>query len=188
MRVVFLLEESSMEVFLNSLLGRYFPELIFQCVVYNGWADLERSVPGTLKSWHVPGDRFMVVRDSDQHDCYELKQRIIESCNGSGHDDVLVRIVCQELEAWYLGDFDALAQAYNAPRLLQQRRKARFRNPDTVVNPAEVVSRMVSGVNGRFNKTDAARRMGNAMDLEQNRSGSFRVFVEGVRRLGGKLA
>ena len=127
MRIVFLLEESSMEVFLKVFLKRLFPELIFTCVVYSGAADLERSLPIVLKSWRVPGDRFVVVRDNDGGDCHSRKQKIVAMCEAAGRDDVLVRIVCQELEAWYLGDFEALAQAYDAPSVLRQKGKASFR-------------------------------------------------------------
>lgn len=179
MRVVFFLEERSMEEFLNELLGRLFPDLVFLCVVYDGWHDLERSVPRTLKGWHVPGDRFVVVRDSDGQDCHTLKQRIVASCKESGHDDVLVRIVCQELEGWYLGDFAALAKAYDNPKVLQHQRKDRFRNPDSVRNPSDEVAKLI----GPFRKIEAARRLGSLIDGMRNRSKSFQVFIEGIRKL-----
>ena len=184
MRIVFFLEESSMEVFLEALLSRLFPDLIFQCVVYNGWADLEDSVPGILRNWHMPGDRFVVVRDSNGYDCHSLKQRIVASCKETGRDDVLVRIVCQELEGWYLGDFVALAEAYDSPKVLQHQIKARFRNPDLVRKPSDEVAKLV----GPYRKMEAARRLGtrrlgSLIDGQRNRSRSFQVFVEGVRRL-----
>ncbi len=94
MRIVFLLEESSMEMFLEALLGRLFPNLIFKCVVYSGARDLEQSLTKVLKSWRVPGDRFVVVRDNDGGDCYARKRRLVEKCGMAGRDDVLVRIVC----------------------------------------------------------------------------------------------
>ena len=168
-----------MEEFLGGLIGRLFPKLVFQCVTYDGWSDLERSVPVTLRSWHVPGDRFVIVRDSDGRDCHAIKQRIVDSCKEIGRDDVLVRIVCQELEGWYLGDFVALAEAYDSPRVLRHQAKDRFRNPDSVRNPSDAVATLV----GSFRKMEAARRLGNLVDVERNRSQSFRVFVEGVRRL-----
>ena len=179
MRVVFFLEENSMEEFLNELLGRLFPKLVFQCVTYDGWSDLERSVPVTLRNWHVPGDRFVIVRDSDGRDCQSIKERIVASCKEIGRDDVLVRIVCQELEGWYLGDFAALAEAYDSPQVLRHQAKARFRNPDSVRNPSDEVATLV----GPFRKTEAARRLGCLVDVKRNRSQSFQVFVEGVRRL-----
>ncbi|MCE2467016.1 MAG: DUF4276 family protein [Caldilineaceae bacterium] len=156
---------------LGGLLGRLFPKLVFQCVTYDGWSDLERSVPVTLRSWHVPGDRFVIVRDSDGRDCHAIKQRIVDSCKEIGRDDVLVRIVCQELEDWYLGDFVALAEAYDSPRVLRHQAKDRFRNPDSVRNPSDAVATLV----GPFRKMEAARRLGNLVEVERNRSQSFRV-------------
>lgn len=131
----------------------------------------------------MPGDRFVIVRDSDGRDCQAMKQRIVDSCKGTGHDDVLVQIVCQELEAWYLGDLDALAQAYHEPSILGYRNRAPFRDPDAVSKPSEAVRRMVD----RFSKRETARQLGRLVDVERNRSRSFQVFVDGVRKLMGDV-
>ncbi len=53
-RIIFLLEEYSMKVFLDGLLPRFFPELSFLCVPHQGKQDLEKSVPRKLKVWNEP--------------------------------------------------------------------------------------------------------------------------------------
>jgi hypothetical protein len=50
--------------------------------------------------------------DQDTNDCKQLRRQLSKLCNEAGHPDVLVRIACYELEAWYCGDLDALGQVY----------------------------------------------------------------------------
>lgn len=42
----------------------------------------------------------------------------------------LIRIVCKELEAWYLGDFLAIHKVYNNFKYKSYDGKAKFRIPD----------------------------------------------------------
>ncbi len=107
-KVVFLLEEESMRVLLEGFLPRIFPQLNFQCIHHEGKSDLEKSIPRKLRAWREPGVRFVVLRDNDGTDCVFLKQRLLKICSDAGRSDTLVRIVCEELEAWYLGEPDAL--------------------------------------------------------------------------------
>ena len=111
-RIVFLLEEYSMKVLLEGLLPRLFPGLPFLCVPHEGKQDLEKSIPRKLRAWREPGVRFCVIRDNDGADCRKLKQSLVALCNEGGHGDALVRIACQELEAWYFGAPDALAEVF----------------------------------------------------------------------------
>ena len=116
-RIVFLLEDYSMKVLLDGLLPRLFPELSFLCVPHEGKQDLEKSLPRKLRAWREPGVRFVVVRDNDGADCRDLKSRLVALCASGGREDALVRIACQEVEAWYLGDPEALAAVYGEPTL-----------------------------------------------------------------------
>ena len=115
-RLVFLLEEPSMKHLLDGLLPRLMPGWVagehFLCVPHEGKSDLDRSVPRKLAAWRVPGDRFVVLRDNDSAACQDVKARLTQLCVDSGRADTLIRLVCQELEGWYLGDLDALAQLF----------------------------------------------------------------------------
>ena len=115
-RIVFLLEEDSMRILLEGLLPRLFPELSFQCVPHEGKQDLEKSIPRKLKAWREPGVRFVVVRDQDSADCHQVKTNLVQLCQSTGRRDVLVRVACRELEAWYIGEPQALKQAFPATR------------------------------------------------------------------------
>ena len=98
-----------MQVLLDGLLPRLFPTLPFLCVPHEGKTDLERSVPRKLRAWREPGVRFVVVRDNDGKDCRALKDALRQLCHAGHRDDTLIRIACQELEAWYLGEPQVVA-------------------------------------------------------------------------------
>ena len=179
-RIVFLLEEDSMRILLEGLLPRLFPELLFQCVPHEGKQDLEKSIPRKLKAWREPGVRFVVIRDQDSADCHQVKTNLVQLCQSTGRRDVLVRVACRELEAWYIGEPQALKQAFPAtrPSALRELSKRRYQNPDTVVRPSNTIAELIP----EFQKRSGARRMAAFLSRE-NTSNSFRVFVEGVERL-----
>ena len=182
-QVIFLLEELSMQILLEGLLPRLFPELPFRCVPHNGKTDLDRSITATLRGWREPGARFAIVRDNDGGDCYALKERIRQLCHNGRRDDALVRIVCQELEAWYFGEPDAMAEAFGDERLRRIKNRPRYRNPDAISKPSGEIKRLVP----RFQKIDGARRMAQHLTRERNRSRSFAVFLDGVANLHGTV-
>ena len=178
-RLVFLLEERSMQTLLEGLLPRLFPQLSFLCISREGKSELDRDLPNILRSWQIPGDRFVVVRDNDNSDCLELKERLRQLCQRGRREDTLIRIVCQELEAWYLGEPNAMANAFGDENLRRIGRQAPYRNPDTRLKPSQDVERLVPG----FQKTDGARRMAQHLTREGNRSHSFAIFLNGIERL-----
>ncbi len=172
-----------MQTLLDGLLPRLFPGLSFQCVPHRGKQDLEKSVPRKLRRWREPGVRFVVLRDNDGSDCYALKERLTNLCHQGGRTDSLVRIACQELEAWYLGEPDALADAYGQDNLRGIGARARFRDPDTVVKPSTAVRELIP----RFQKTDGARRLAQHLSLQRNRSPSFQALMQGIRNLARNM-
>lgn len=182
-RLVFLLEEPSMKHLLQALLPRLIPELNFLCVPHEGKTDLERSIPRKLLAWKEPGTRFVIVRDNDNGDCRRIKERLRELCIRGGHPEALIRLPCQELEAWYLGDLNALADAYTCPRLARLAAKAKYQNPDAIPKPAAEIEKLIP----EFQKQTAARRMGARLSGERNCSRSFQVFLASVYRLAAEM-
>ena len=174
--VVFLVEETSMQVLLNALLPRLLPNLQFQCIPHEGKHDLEKSIPRKLKAWRTPGVHFCVIRDNDGADCLELKRKLVALCKSNGRPDTLVRIACQELEAWYLGEPDALADAFENESLRGLERKRKYRNSDLVQRPSAEIERLVP----EFSKVSGARRMARHLTRERNQSASFRIFMDGL--------
>ena len=98
------------------------------------------------------------------------------------HEDTLVRLACQELEAWYFGAPNALASAFEHPELTRLGGKARFRDPDAIDQPTKALAKQVS----EFQKVTGARRMAQYLSSD-NRSRSFQVLMEGIERLAGNM-
>ncbi|MBI4814659.1 MAG: DUF4276 family protein [Deltaproteobacteria bacterium] len=178
-RVVFFLEEPSMADFLKTLLPRLFPDLAFVCVVHDGKQDLEKRLTARLRAFREPGVRFVVVRDQDREDCRQLKARLLQLCRASGRTEVLVRIACRELEAWYLGDLEAVANAYGRTELRFESRKKAFRTPDSIQKPSEWLLKLIP----EFQKRSGAIRLGQSISVSRNQSRSFQVFVTGLAKL-----
>ena len=181
-RLVFLLEERSMQTLLEGLLPRLFPQLSFLCIPREGKSELDRDIPRILRNWRVPGDRFVIVRDNDNGDCYALKERLRQLCRNGRREDTLIRIVCQELEAWYLGEPEAMVNAFDDEKLRNVGRQAAYRNPDSRPKPSADLEKLIPA----FSKSSGARLMAQHLTREGNRSHSFAIFLSGVERLAAR--
>ena len=184
-RIVFLLEEPSMKTLLENWLPRLFPGWVcsqhFLCIAHDGKSDLDSSIPRKLKAWQTPGDCFVIVRDNDGADCMAIKARLIQLCAQSKYPDTLVRLVCQELESWYLGDLAALAAALQETKVDTPANRKKFIDPDTWQKPSEQVKHLAPG----FQKISGARAMAAHLNPASNRSRSLQVFVAGLYKLTG---
>jgi hypothetical protein len=109
--VVFFLEEE----FAKALLEQIFPLLIPagshvhpRFIVFEGKQDLEKQLPKKLRGYLNPRARFIVMRDQDQTDCRRTKRSLKTLCARAGRPETTVRIACRELEAFYIGDLQAV--------------------------------------------------------------------------------
>lgn len=111
--------------------------------------------------------------------CADVKRRLVDLVPVWRRKEVLVRVACYELEAWALGDWSAVARAFEKPALAANANKAAYRNPDNERRPVEELRKFVSF----YQKRDGARRVGGLLDPQRNNSSSFRAFCEGIRRI-----
>ena len=142
---------------------------------FDGRTDLERSMRKKMAAWSYGNPHFIILRDNDGGDCFTIKRRLCHIAGQSGKP-FHVRIVCQMLEGWLLGDLAAIRSAY--PRATV-RNRALFRNPDKLTNASQVLERLID----ERAKIPRARSIGSYFDLENNRSQSFNVFVGMLIRL-----
>lgn len=183
-RLVFLLEEPSMKLLLEGLLPRLMPGWVagqhFLCVAHQGKSDLDLSIPRKLSAWQYPGDRFVIVRDNDAADCVAVLKKVKGLCAAAGRPDTLVRLACQELEAWYLGDLEAVAAAFEQPKANTPALRKKFAHPDSWEKPSVELKRLIPS----FQKGSGARAMAQHLrGAEHNRSHSYGKFVSGVQRV-----
>ena len=179
-QIVFLLEEPSAREMLMGLIPRLIsPQIHIEYLVFEGKRDLEKRMPRRLKAWQRPGVRFVVLRDQDSGDCRKIKAGLAEKCAASGKPDTLIRIACRELEAFYLGDLTAVADAIGPANLGRQQNKAKYRNPDRLGNPAQELKRIAPA----YQKVAGSRAIGPRLSIDGNRSHSFNVLARGIRSL-----
>ena len=117
-RLEFLVEERSMAEVLKVLLPRILPaswvlDENYFIRPHEGKSDLKRSIPKKLKGFAQHKEQttgFIIIQDQDSNDCRQLKQELVALCKANQAPNIkfLVRIVCHELEAWYLGDMKAI--------------------------------------------------------------------------------
>ncbi|UFP95524.1 DUF4276 family protein [Gloeobacter morelensis] len=178
MRIVFLLEERSMKEALDVILPKLIPNVEYLLVSHEGKSDLDSSIPRKLKGWQHPDDHFVILRDKDSSDCRKLKEKYVKICEECGRPDTLVRIVCHHLESWFLGDLSAVEKAFLIQGLAARQSKRKYRNPDSLANASDEISKLVSG----YGKVLCAREIALHLSLEegQNKSRSFQVFIEGI--------
>ena len=142
---------------------------------FQGKSDLKRSIPKKMKGWNYGNPHFIILQDNDGGDCIATKQElcnIADSCEKSFH----VRIVCQELESWLLGDLEAIRRAY--PQAKVQAR-AKFRKPDKLRNASQELGRLIN-VQA---KVQRAKIISQQLDLTKNKSESFNVFIKTLQQL-----
>jgi hypothetical protein len=157
--------------------------------------DLLKNLPARLRaysSWLPPEWAILVLVDRDNSDCRELKQQLeavaqqsglSTKTQGSDRFQVVNRIVIEELEAWFFGDWPAVKQAY--PRVQDNiPQKSPFRDPDAIKGGTwEALERVLKKA-GYFptglNKLQCAREVATHMTPDANRSASFQAFVQAI--------
>ena len=178
--LVFLLEEESMRETLKVVLPKVLSDNIaFYLLIHEGKKDLEKAISQRIRDWQIPNTHFVIVRDQNSEDCVKLKQRLKNLCQQAGQSDTLVRIVCHELESWFLGDLAAVEKAFQIKGLAKQQEKQKYRDPDKLANAAEELQKLVKN----YRKVRGAYTIAPYLDLANNRSHSFQTFITGVQTL-----
>ncbi len=182
--LVFLLEEPSMKALLDVLLPRIVPENItFKCIHHEGKQDLEKSIPRKLKAWKTAG-RFIIIRDQDSGNCRNIKEKLADLCEQYGRSDTLTRIVCHELESWFLGDLAAVEKAFDlkARKLSGKQNNKKYRDPDQLNSAKQELKKLVSN----YQQISGSREICKYLEVENldtNTSYSFKVFIKSIKKI-----
>lgn len=191
MGIFFLTEEPS----IAPVIERFAADLLdltngdwFDVKIHQGKEDLRkalRTVVPTLSK--IPDVRIMVLHDQDEKDCKHLKQDLADAlvrCDCP----LKIRIVCKELEAWFLGDLAAIEKAYPRFDAHSVKEKAKFRNVDEISRPSQVLLSIVPELSGlkSLPKIRNARAIAPHMLQSYNRSTSFAHFIRGIQVLSDR--
>lgn len=199
-KLIVFVEEYSMEVALEILLPKMLGALDYQIITFSCKNELLKHLPERLKgysTWLPKSWSLLVLVDRDDDDCHHLKQKLEEYAQSAGfitktadstrHNfNVTNRIVIEELEAWYFGDWNAVQTAYpKVPVTIP--RKAPYRNSDAIKGGTwEALERIFQRV-GYFStglrKAECARSIARHMDIHNNGSHSFSMFRGAVQAM-----
>lgn len=178
--LIFLLEEPSIKNVLEAILPELIPDhLTYICIAHQGKQDLAKSIPIKIKAFKFnPATKFVIVHDQDSHDCQKLKAELLERCYQAGKPDAMIRIICRELESWFLGDLLAVEKAYQLKKnsLSSRQTQKKFRNPDLLNNAKQELRKLLEVYYpGTHSKIIAPY-----LSLSTNKSPSFQIFCAGI--------
>jgi predicted PP-loop superfamily ATPase len=128
-----------------------------------------------------PDTKFVIVHDQDSHDCKKLKSELLGICQSAGKSKVMIRIICHELESWFLGDLIAVEKAYglNPKSLSRKQNQIKFRDPDRLNSAKEELRKLVS----EYYPGTHSRAIAPYLSLTNNKSRSFLTFIDGINKL-----
>lgn len=181
--LIFLLEEPSTKTVLEVILPQLIPDNIsYICIAHQGKQDLAQSIPKKIKAFEFnPGTKFVIVHDQDSHDCKKLKADLLQLCKSSGKSEIIIRIICHELESWFLGDLTAIEKAYKLKQqsLSKKQNQKKFRNPDQLNSAKEELRKLVS----EYYPGTHSKKIARYLSLTENKSRSFQVFLDGIKKI-----
>ncbi len=177
---VIMVEEESIEEVTKIIVSRLGIKNQIKIIPHDGKNDLEKSFPRKIANWRSPHrTRFVICRDSDGSNCAVLKQRLKCLLPQTTQHEFKLRLVMNELEAWYLGDLEALYKAELISRgaVDQIRNRKQFRSPESIQNAKREFTKLVNA-KGQIN---LARRIAPHLELENGRCSSFKHFIEAIK-------
>ncbi len=201
MKLHILVEGETEARFLRGWLPRLIPAHLFRVYPHQGKGHLtSKSVlhreglldqlPAKLRAFgkalNPATDRVLVLVDLDDHDCIELKGRLVSllhQCDPAPR--VLFRIAIEETEAFFLGDRKALVAAFPRAKLA---RLNQYEN-DSICGTWELFQLVIGAK--RVDKVgwaeSMARHLGTSWQgRDANTSPSFRQLCRGLLQLAGE--
>jgi hypothetical protein len=183
-----LTEEPSIKNVFEVVLPQILPQNVrFRILVHQGKNDLEKALAEKIVSLSkIDGAKILITIDQDANDCKELKQKLIEIINDNCSCNYKIRIVCKELESWFLGDLPAIEKAFPRFKSISFRKKAQLKNVDKVKGkPSDFLIRIIPEFKDRkkLPKLEFSKKIAPLLDIHNNTSPSFNHTINAIKQL-----
>lgn len=180
-------EEMSSKIVFEGLLKKILPESIqYKIYPHQGKQDLEKALKTTIPTISkIPNSKILITVDQNSKECTQVKKEIERIVAKNCYSQYLIRIICRELECWYLGDLDACTKVYPKFCFQKYQSKKKFRNVDLISNAPKILIKIIPELKGRkyLPKVDIAKRISPYLNIKSNRSISFNNFITGLNKL-----
>lgn len=180
-------EEASAKILFDILLPKILPEnTTYRIYAHQGKQDLEKALKDTVPSISkIPGARILITRDQDFEDCIKVKKTLIDLLNNKCNCDYFVRVICKELEAWFIGDMKAIEKAYPRFKTEKHKNKSELKDSDNIDYPSKVLLKLIPELSDKkyLPKLEVAGKITPYIDLEKNTSKSFQNTLKSIKIL-----
>lgn len=180
-------EEPSIKIVFDRILTQILSEdIAYRIFVHQGKNDLIYGIKNTLpKICKIPDSRILITRDQDSADCKKIKVELDTIVKTICARNYKIRIICRELESWFLGDMDAIAQAYPRFHPEQYRNKKAYRNVDLIQSPSKHLLKLIPEFAGskKLPKISTAEAIATHLDINANQSESFNQTLSAIQYL-----
>lgn len=150
---------------------------------------LLHQLPAKIKGYAHSGRDvcLIVVVDADRDNCLDLKKNLLNILSSMEHRPgcVLFRIAVEEIESWLIADPMAVKRAYTSCKV------SKLENipPDAIVGAWETLADSI-GKDPNFcsgaDKMDWAVNISPYLNLDEPRSPSLKIFIDGIDRVLSK--
>ncbi|MDR0834257.1 MAG: DUF4276 family protein [Candidatus Symbiothrix sp.] len=183
-------EEPSIKNIFDVILPKILPDDIsFRIYPHQGKKDLEKALKTTVPSISkIPGSKIIITCDQDKNDCKVVKLRLLDLLGNQCQCDFFVRIICTELESWFLGDLQAIEKAFPRFKRHQYAGRIDFRDVDRIDKPSDYLLRIVPEYLKRESlpKLEFSQKIAPYLDIENNLSTSFNQTIQAIRKIINK--
>lgn len=169
--IIVLVEEKSSKVIIEHLSASLELNHRVRILSHDGFGDLKMSIPRKLNAEHHELTRFIILCDADNTNCIERKRQLFDLVPHAKRSKTIVRIVCRELEAWYIAQPEALRLGGAIKNKISKRILSR--DPDQIDNIKELSKKFIY----QRGQIDLAHKTGPYLNPEDQKSKSFFHFI-----------
>ncbi|WP_082780024.1 DUF4276 family protein [Gluconobacter albidus] len=198
-KIIFFVEEPSAKEALQLILPKIVGDLETKIINFQCKDDLKKNLKARLAgyTWIPSNWKIFVLVDRDDDNCRVLKGELEQislsaglltktSTGAVGNFHVINRIIIEELEAWFFGDWGAVRTAYpRVPATVPNR--SPYRDPDSIAGGTwEALERLMQRAgyyHSGLRKIECARNISKNMSVDHNNSRSFVEFRDAVRHI-----